>query len=120
MAAATKAARTLTALATALAAAGTVTSTAWNMTNALGGLLVARVTNTTAPTTNATITVNLSVDNVTWFQYLKFAVPTTASTTFDYAVEIPPSALYAQVVFVGGATNAQTCSAFGHELTSIQ
>jgi hypothetical protein len=117
--AATKTARTLQS-STSNGAGATTTSAAWNLSTAYGGVVQARVTNgTTGPTVPCSMTVNLSVDGSTWRQAAVYAAGTTANASYDFAVEIPPAAMYAEVVFSGNTAQAVTVEAYGHELTTV-
>lgn len=119
MAAATKTSRTLQASASN-AAGGTTTATAWNLTTALGGTVQGRITNGgTGPTIACTMTINVSTDNSTWRTFFQATAGTTASTAYDFVVDLPMPVMYCQVVFTGNTAQSVTVEAFGHELSTI-
>lgn len=119
MATSVKTFRTLQASATN-AAAATTTSSTWTLTTALGGLLTTKITNGgTGPTVACTVTVNVSGDGSAWKYFAAATAGTTASAVFEFPVEIPPGAMYVQVVFSGNTAQGVSVEAFGQELTSI-
>jgi hypothetical protein len=99
---------------------GTTTSTTWNLTTALGGLLQCRITNgATGPTAGCEAQVQVSTDGASWREFSRQVAPTTANGAVDFHVEISSPALFARVVFGGNIGQAVTVEANGHELTAI-
>lgn len=115
-----KTARTLVA-STSVAAGGTHTqATPTDLTTALGLTVTAKVTNgATGPTIGCTTRVEVSNDNTAFKTYAQAVAGTTASTTYEFTFEIPPTVMYVRMVFTGHTGQAVTVEAFGHELTTV-
>ncbi len=103
------------------AAAGTTYGTTWDLSTAFGGTIEARITNGgTGPTIPADFVVQISYDGgTTWRDFSRQTAGVTAATSYDFAVEIPPSVKTARTSFQSNTAQAVTVEAFGHELTSV-
>lgn len=102
------------------AAGNTIASSALNLTTAYGAIVLAQVSNgSAAPGAGAVVTVNVSPDGTTWNQWAAGTAGITANTTYSFAWEIPPAAMYVQVVFAGNTTNSVTCAVQAEVLTAI-
>jgi hypothetical protein len=102
------------------AAAATKTSSSLNLTAAYGALILAKVTNgSTAPTTAATVTVNVSSDGSTWRVFAVQSAGLAASGIYSMAFDIPLSAMFVEVVFAGNTGQAVTVEALAEYTTGI-
>lgn len=94
------------------------TSSAWNLTTAFGGLLVASVVNGgTGPSTGCLVTVEVSHDNSEWIAFDSVRAGVAASTTYTWNWELR-DAMYARVTF-GSTSQSVTKRVVGHETTSV-
>lgn len=119
MAIATKTVRTLQA-ATSNAAGATTTSTNWNLSTALGGVLQVRISNgASAPTLGCDCLIQISTDGTSWRDFSRQSAGTSPNVNYDFFAELAPPVLQARVVFSGNSAQAVQVEAFGHELTSI-
>jgi hypothetical protein len=115
----TKTARTLQSSASN-AAAATTTSSALDLTTAPAALAVARITNgSTGPTLGCEFILDISTDAANWRELSRQLAGTTANTTYDFVVEIPPAAMHLRSRFTGNTAQPVTVEAQLHELTSI-
>ena len=118
--AATKNLRTIIAAGTSNSAAGTTTGTAVDLTTRYGGLLTAKITNGgTGPTAGATVKVYTSGDNTSFKLFNQVTADVTASTSYEWAFDIPPGVMYVRADVSGNTGQAVTCEAFLQELTSL-
>ena len=117
--AATKSASTLLA-STTCAASGTQTSAALNLTTAYGAIITCQITNgSTAPSAACAATLNLSPDGSTWYFWASQTAGTTASGVYPLAFEVPPSAMYCQIVCGGNTGSAVTVAVQAEVLTGL-
>ena len=102
------------------AAGSTTTSSTVNLSTAYYGTILAKVTNgTTAPTLPCSVTVNVSSDSATWRQYAQQTAGLAASSVYSMAFDLPPSIMFAQVVFSGNTAQAVTVEALVEYVTGI-
>jgi hypothetical protein len=119
MAVATKTYRTLQASASNTAGS-TTTGTGLSLLTALGGTLVAVITNGgTGPTVACDLVVEVSGDNSTWYEFARMTSQTGNSTVTTFRVRVPESVLYVRSRFTGNTGQTVTVEAYFHELTSI-
>lgn len=117
--AATKSATTIQTSATNTAGS-TATSSAVSLTTAYGMLITGLITNgATGPTVPCDFVVEVSNDNTNWRTYARYSAGVTNSAAYPFAVEVPPSAMYARTVFTGNTGQSVTVEALGHILTGI-
>jgi hypothetical protein len=117
--AATHSASTLLA-SVACAANGSQISSTLNLTAAYGALLIVNMTNGgTAPAVACTATINIGPDGSSWYQFAQATAGTTASTAYPLVFEIPPQAMYVQVVFSGNTGQPVTVGASAQTLTGL-
>ena len=101
-------------------AGSTTTSSSVNLTTGYYATILAKVTNgTTAPTLPCAVTVNVSSDSSTWRQYAQQTAGLAASGVYSMAFDLPPSIMYAQVVFSGNTAQAVTVEALVEYVTGI-
>lgn len=118
--AATKTKRTLIASGTSNAAGATTSAAEWNLSAAYGGLLTVRVTNgATGPTVAASVVVYVGSASGEKRTLTTLAAPTTNGAVTDFAVDVPPAAMFVNLDVTGNTGQAVTCEAFGEELTGI-
>jgi len=119
MATATKNARTIQASASN-GAGSTTTGSAINLTTALGGVIVWKVTNgATGPTVACTVTLQLSHDNSTWYDVAIYLTLTGNNVVSSGAWPLGVGVMYARVKFSGNTVQAVTVEAYLMEATSI-
>jgi hypothetical protein len=104
-----------------LAAAGTVSSSNWDLTTSLGGILMLRMTPAGTLTVGATAKVMVSADTTAgnFRQMFLFTSGLTSGTNYDFVVEVPPGVMYLRIDWTGGTGAATTCEGIGHQLSSI-
>ena len=101
-------------------AGSSTTSSSVNLTTAYYATILAKVTNgTTPPTLPCAATVNVSADSSTWRQYAQQTAGLAASGVYSMAFDLPPSIMYAQVVFSGNTAQAVTVEALVEYVTGI-
>jgi hypothetical protein len=101
-------------------AGSSTTSSSVNLTTAYYATILAKVTNgTTAPTLPCAVTVNVSSDSAAWRQYAQQTAGLAASSVYSMAFDLPPSIMYAQVVFSGNTAQAVTVEALVEYVTGI-
>lgn len=120
MALATKTALTWTS-STSNSAGGTTTSGAQDLSSAVGGAyVIGKITNGgTGPTVACDFVVELSNDNSTWYEFSRMTAGTTASTSYQFYVDIPLSAMYVRTTFTGNTAQAVTVESKGAKYSSI-
>lgn len=117
--AATKTSRTL--LASTSNAAGTGTNgTELDLSTKYGALVCGKITNgVSGPTVGCDFVVYVGESTGTKREFSRQTAPTTASGAYDFAVEVPPSAMFVNVRFEGNTGQAVTVECYAQELTSI-
>lgn len=112
--------RTIIAAATSNSAGGTTSGTEWNNSTAYGGVINARITNgATGPTVGADVVVYTGSATGEKREFSRQTAPTGNSAVTDFAVEIPPGAMFVNVDVTGNTGQAVTCEVFAQELTTI-
>jgi hypothetical protein len=119
--AATKTQRQLIAAGSSIAANASLNASEWNLSTAYGGLLNVQLSLPgSAPTTVPTVSVYTGDATGKKYLFAKFSGSVTAGDyPMNFPVELPPSAMFANVTITNGATNGITAEAFGQELTGI-
>lgn len=85
-----------------------------------GGVLFAKVTNgATGPTVACDFVVYLGESTGTKREFSRQTASTSNNAVTEFAVEIPPGAMFVNVTFTGNTAQAVTVEAMYQELTSI-
>lgn len=114
----TKTARTLQSSA-ANAAAATTNGTALDLTTKRGGLATLVVTNgATAPTVGCTAAVQVSADNVNWYDWTAQTASVVNSDVNVFQVQVPEAVMYVRSQFRGNTGQSVTVLAIFQEYTS--
>ncbi len=94
--------------------AGTpITSSVVTLTTYDFATFVALVTNgATGPTLPAIVTIQISMDNTTFWNAYVFTAGITASTTYTFVQDLPPGIQYMKVNFA--SNTAQNCTVASH------
>lgn len=101
-------------------AGGTTNGTGLDLRTTFGGLAMGRITNGgTGPTVGCDFVIQTSTDNSTWREYARQTAGTTASQSYDFPIEVPPSVMYVRSVFTGNTGQAVSVECSFHELSSI-
>lgn len=118
--AATKTARQLIAVGTAVGAGATVNGTEWNLSTAYGGRVNVRITNGGTGPTSMPVVKFYSGD-ATGKKYLVWQASgdllANSVTDITYVYELAD--MFANISVTGGATTGSTVEAFGQEATSL-
>ena len=118
--AATKAPATIIAAGTSNAAAATTTGTALSLATSYGALVTIKITNGgTAPTVAAAFYVYTSGDGTNWKLFYRQASDIVAASVNEFAIDVPPAAMYVRVDVKDNTGQAVTCEAFAQVLTGI-
>lgn len=117
--AATKTSKTI--LASSTITAGTPTNgTEWNASTAYGGIVFAKITNGgTGPTVGCDFVVYLGESTGTKREFSRQTAPTTNSAVQEFAVEIPPGAMFINVTFTGNTAQNVTAECYAEELSTV-
>lgn len=108
------------AAATSNAAAATTNGTAVNLTGADGATFTAQITNgATAPTVAASAILQVSDAGSTWYFYQQQSAGLTASATYPFSFDVPPSVMYARIQITGNTGQAVTCAAQAFVVNSL-
>ena len=111
--------RTLVA-STSNAAGATTNGTEWDNTTKYGGVIMARITNgATGPTVGCDFVVYLGDATTVKREFSRQTAGVTNNGVYDFAVEIPPGAMFINTQFTGNTAQAVTVEAYAEELTSI-
>ncbi|GAC1332151.1 MAG: hypothetical protein NVSMB20_03260 [Bradyrhizobium sp.] len=103
-----------------LAAGGTQTSGTLDNSTGYGAIITARVTNgATGPTAGCVVTLNVSPDGTTWYQWAQQTAGVAASGVYPLAFRVEPETLKAQIVFNGTSGQAVTVDAQYQQLTGL-
>lgn len=112
--------RTIIAAATSNGAGSTTNGTEWNNSTTYGGIINCRITNgATGPTVAADFVVHTG--SVTG-EKREFSRQTSAlgnNAVTDFAVEIPPGAMFVNVDVTGNTGQAVTAEVLAQELTTV-
>jgi len=101
-------------------AGSTTTSSTLDNTTGYGAIITAKVTNGgTGPTIACTVTLNVSADGSTFYQWATQTAGVTASTSYPMAFEVPLHAIKANIVFSGNTAQTVTVEAQYQQTTAI-
>lgn len=115
----TKTLRTLQASASN-SAGGTTTGSGLDLTEALGGLLTAKITNGgTGPTVACSLFIEVSGNGSDWKLFRQYEAQLGNSAITQFAVDVPDTVMHIRTRFTGNTGQAVTVEAFLQELTSI-
>lgn len=104
---------------TPVAAGASQTGTVMDLTGAYGALLTVQATTTTAPTSNGTLTISLSVDNTNWEPYATATIPMVTSSVVPYSWDLPIGLFYVRVDIAAGTGTGITLSAQCGAVTAL-
>lgn len=117
--AATKTSRTIQASASNTAG-GTTNGTEVDLSTKYGLLVVAKITNgATGPTVGCDFVVYVGESTGTKREFSRQTAGTANNGVYEFAVEVPPSAMFVNVTFTGNTAQAVTVECYGEELTTI-
>lgn len=117
--AATKTSRTIKASATNTAGS-TTSGTELDLSTKYGALVCAKITNGgTGPTVGCDFVVYVGESTGTKREFSRQTAPTTNSLVTDFVVEVPPSAMFVNVDFVGNTGQSVTVECYAEELTAL-
>ncbi len=101
------------------AGAGPTAGTAIDLTTAYGATITVQAVTTTAPTSNGLVTISTSTDGSSWITWSSATIGVSASTTYSFGWELPPSMAYARVDLTAGTGTGITVSAQCEALTAL-
>ena len=85
-----------------------------------GGVLFAKITNgATGPTVGCDFVVYLGENTGTKREFSRQTAGTANNGAYEFAVEIPPGAMFINVTFTGNTVQAVTVECYFQELTTI-
>jgi len=100
-------------------AGSSTNGTELNLSTAYGALLCAKLTNGTAPTIACDFVVYIGESTGTKREFSRQTASKVLNAITEFVVEIPPSAMFVNVTFIGNTGTAVTVECFGQELTGI-
>ena len=115
----TKTALTFQASATN-SAAGSTLGTAVDLTDNLGTVISAKITNgSTGPTLPCYFEVLVSNDDITYFTYCSLMSKLGNNEVTEFTITLPAEIMYAKTNFTGNTSQSVGIIALGSELTSV-
>lgn len=117
--AATKTSRTIKASGTNTAG-GSSNGTELDLSTRYGAILCAKITNGgTGPTVGCDFVVYVGEATTVKREFSRQTAPTANSAVTEFVVEVPPSAMFVNVTFIGNTGQDVTVECMAQELTSI-
>lgn len=102
------------------AAAGTTNGTELDLSTRYGAIVFAKITNgATGPTVGCDFVVYLGEATGTKREFSRQTAGTTNNGVYEFAVDVPPTAMFVNVTFTGNTAQAVTVECYAQELTTI-
>lgn len=112
--------RTILSAGTTVVAGTPMNGTEWDNTSAYGGVVTCRITNgATGPTVGADFVVYVGSVTGETREFSRQTADASNNAVTDFAVEVPPGAMFVNVTITGNTGQSVTAECFAEELTSI-